>query len=75
MSQYRIPVFSEHESFVKSLKDLGLKTKAVKNGDDGYIVEVQAPDQVSQHNLATFIAETHDPRVKNKNRLDLFYGA
>ena len=73
MSTYRIPVFTEHTAFVQNLKDLGLAVKA-KKADDGYIIEVQAPDQVSQHNLATFIAETHDPRVKNKSRLDLFYG-
>nr|CAI3971206.1 hypothetical protein ORM20_00157 [Ochrobactrum phage ORM_20] len=75
MSKYRIPVFGESAEFVSSLKTLGLSVKTKKNGEEGVIVEVAAPDQVSQYNLITFLAENHDPRVKNKNRLDLFYGA
>ncbi|QIW87691.1 hypothetical protein Ab1vBOLIVR5_gp43c [Agrobacterium phage OLIVR5] len=73
MSKYRIPVLENHTAFVASLKDLGLSPKAKKTGES-YVVEVDASTQVEQYNLVTFIAENHDPRVKSKSRLDLFYG-
>lgn len=73
MAKYRIPVLEDHTEVVSSLKNLGLGVKAKKDGE-GYVVEVDAPNQVTQHNLITWVSENLDPRVKSKSRLELFYG-